>query len=69
VVGRRPDGYHELHSLMCGVALYDRLVLQIRGESNEIPAPLPGVPGDETNLAPGRQLFNQALAPKPAWFP
>jgi 4-diphosphocytidyl-2-C-methyl-D-erythritol kinase len=62
VVGRRPDGYHELHSLMCAVALYDRLVLQMGSPRNEIACTPAGLPGDETNLALGAATrFNQAL--------
>ena len=52
VTGRRPDGYHNLLSLMCGVSLYDDILLTRM--------PCPGiivkcdhaaVPEDETNLA------------------
>lgn len=52
ITGRRPDGYHNLLSLMCGVSLYDDILLA--------PASRPGisircdhgaVPEDKTNLA------------------
>ena len=62
VIGRRPDGYHELFSLMCGVALYDHLVLGIGAAENTIQCDHPGVPADESNLAlKAALLFNQTL--------
>lgn len=33
VLGRRPDGYHELDTLMCPVSLYDELTLALTPES------------------------------------
>jgi 4-diphosphocytidyl-2-C-methyl-D-erythritol kinase len=63
VVGRRPDGYHELCSLMCGVGLYDRLVLELGGDCNTVRCSHPDVPNDATNLAlKAANCFNQALA-------
>jgi 4-diphosphocytidyl-2-C-methyl-D-erythritol kinase len=62
VIGRRPDGYHELRSLMCCIDLYDRLSLQFGISHNEIACMHPDVPEDETNLAiKAVVLFNQAL--------
>jgi 4-diphosphocytidyl-2-C-methyl-D-erythritol kinase len=68
VTGRRPDGYHNLLSLMCGVSLYDDILL----------APIPragivvrcdhrAVPEDETNLAyRAADLFFSKLGRPPA---
>jgi 4-diphosphocytidyl-2-C-methyl-D-erythritol kinase len=52
VCGKRPDGYHELFSLMCCITLFDELSLQIgRGKAIEIQCSHPNVPVDDTNLA------------------
>ena len=52
IFGKRPDGYHELFSLMCRVTLFDELTLQIgRGKIIEIDCSHPDVPADDTNLA------------------
>jgi 4-diphosphocytidyl-2-C-methyl-D-erythritol kinase len=52
VCGKRPDGYHELFSLMCCITLFDELSLQIgRGKAIEIHCSHPNVPVDNTNLA------------------
>jgi len=32
VLGKRPDGYHELHSLMCSLALHDSVRLELAPE-------------------------------------
>ena len=52
VCGKRPDGYHELFSLMCCITLFDELSLQIgSGKMIEIHCSHPNVPVDDTNLA------------------
>jgi 4-diphosphocytidyl-2-C-methyl-D-erythritol kinase len=52
ICGKRPDGYHELFSLMCRITLFDELVLQIgSGKAIEINCSHPDVPADDTNLA------------------
>jgi 4-diphosphocytidyl-2-C-methyl-D-erythritol kinase len=62
VIGRRPDGYHELRSLMCCIDLYDRLSLQFGTSQNEIVCMHADVPEDGTNLViKAVVLFNQAL--------
>ncbi|MFZ1985183.1 MAG: 4-(cytidine 5'-diphospho)-2-C-methyl-D-erythritol kinase [Desulfatitalea sp.] len=63
VLGRRPDGYHELYSLICCVALYDRLLLTLGGSADEIVCDPPWVPADSSNLAlKAAVLFNDTLA-------
>ncbi len=63
IVGRRPDGYHDLLSLMCCVALYDRLQLKIGVSKDRIECNHPEVPADATNLAmKAVTLFNQTLS-------
>lgn len=51
VTGKRPDGYHELFSLMCCVSLCDTIFLQFGTEKIEIESSHPQIPLDETNLA------------------
>ena len=48
---KRPDGYHELFSLMCRVTLFDEISLQFcGGKTIEIHCSHPDVPVDDTNL-------------------
>jgi hypothetical protein len=51
MTGRRPDGYHELASLMACIDLYDRIVLTYTGRDIRLACNAPGVPADESNLA------------------
>ena len=63
VRGKRPDGYHELHSLMCCVTLFDEISLQIGTiDTVNIQCSHPGVPSDTTNLAHrAARLFQNKL--------
>ncbi len=51
VTGRRPDGYHELESLFCPLALSDRLHLDFEARGVSLSCDHPGVPADPSNLA------------------
>ena len=51
VTGKRPDGYHELFSLMCCVSLFDSISLQFGTPKIEVESSHPHLPLDETNLA------------------
>ena len=54
VRGKRPDGYHELFSLMCRIDIFDEISLEIggsRADAVEIFCSHPKVPSDATNLA------------------
>ena len=54
VIGRRPDGYHELDTLMMGLALADRLRIAERAGEDRLRVSGPqarGVPADARNLA------------------
>jgi len=51
VVGKRPDGYHELSSLMLPIAVYDRLELRLAGQGVALDCAHPDVPDDHQNLA------------------
>mgnify|MGYP000069545916 FL=1 len=63
VCGKRPDGYHELCSLMCCITLFDEISLQIgTGDTVNVYCSHPGVPSDATNLAHRAAcLFQQKL--------
>ena len=50
VTGKRPDGFHEIFSLMCPVSLYDSIELTFDGEGMAVVCDHPDVPEDETNL-------------------
>src|SRR3989304_6094368 len=50
VLGKRPDGYHELATVMQAVDLSDRLGLR-DADDLELVSRAPGVPTDATNLA------------------
>ena len=51
ITGKRPDGYHDLYSLMCPLALYDILTLDIGGRRIGVVCDHPDVPEDASNLA------------------
>jgi 4-diphosphocytidyl-2-C-methyl-D-erythritol kinase len=51
VVGKRPDGYHDLVTLMCCVGLYDTVSLTFGLKKTDVSCGHPDVPEDETNLA------------------
>jgi 4-diphosphocytidyl-2-C-methyl-D-erythritol kinase len=62
VTGKRPDGYHELFSLMCCVTLCDTIYLQFGTEKIQIESSHPQIPLDQTNLAhKAAALFLNAL--------
>lgn len=51
VLGRRPDGYHELRTVFQTVSLRDRLTFRPLADGRiELDCDAPGVPADETNL-------------------
>jgi len=50
VTHKRPDGYHDLRSLMCCVGLYDVLTLEMRDSGITVTCPHPQVPEDARNL-------------------
>ena len=51
VIGKRPDGYHDLHSLMCRVDLYDVIYFDFNTADVTVKCAHPDVPEDHTNLA------------------
>ena len=53
VIGKRPDSYHDLFSLMCPISLYDTVTLSFRPDVPDITVDCsdPNVPNDDSNLA------------------
>ncbi len=51
VLGKRPDGYHEVEMLMQAVALYDLVTVRIAERGLSVVCGAPGVPEDERNIA------------------
>ncbi len=50
IIGKRPDGYHDIISLICGVGLYDTLLFTFNAKILSVSCAHPLVPEDETNL-------------------
>jgi 4-diphosphocytidyl-2-C-methyl-D-erythritol kinase len=52
VLGKRPDGYHDLSSLMLPVGVYDEIILDLRDDGGvRVECDHPDVPQDRGNLA------------------
>ena len=51
VTGKRPDGYHELVTLMCPITLTDTVTVKLMRREITVTCADPNVPEDETNLA------------------
>jgi 4-diphosphocytidyl-2-C-methyl-D-erythritol kinase len=65
VTGKRPDGYHDLISLMCCVDLYDEVSLSFGRETTTVTCDHPEVPEDPSNLAhAAAALFLKSLNKK-----
>lgn len=63
VVGRRPDGYHEIITLLSRIGLFDTVVLDFDQPSISVSCSHPGVPEDSSNLAyQAAQVFYDALS-------
>ena len=50
VVGRRPDGYHEVVTVMQPLSLADDLTVDLAGESIQLTCDQPELPQGEENL-------------------
>jgi 4-diphosphocytidyl-2-C-methyl-D-erythritol kinase len=50
ILGRRPDGYHEVHTLLQTIDLHDRLQLEATAGQIEIICDRESLPTDESNL-------------------
>ncbi|MFP4475232.1 MAG: 4-(cytidine 5'-diphospho)-2-C-methyl-D-erythritol kinase [Desulfatibacillaceae bacterium] len=51
VAGRRPDGYHDLETLMCPVGIHDRIVIRKAESGIRVECGHPDVPGGRDNIA------------------
>jgi len=51
ITGRRPDGYHDLISLMCLIDLHDTLRIEFNSAATQVSCSHPDVPENESNLA------------------
>ena len=65
IIGKRPDGYHELVTLMCPVGLFDTLRLTFQTPGITVSCDHPDVPGGKDNLAytAARRFFRFADLP------
>ena len=63
VTEKRPDGYHNLYSLMCPVTLFDTLTFTFGYPRLSMVCDHPGVPSDERNLAWQAALLFQKRVP------
>jgi 4-diphosphocytidyl-2-C-methyl-D-erythritol kinase len=64
VLGKRPDGYHEIDSLMQAIDLYDHITIE-KSDSIELECDDPSIPSDSSNLA----FKAAALLQRAAYFP
>jgi len=51
ITGKRPDGYHDLITLMCCIDLYDTISIAFNAKKISVVCNNPKVPEDKTNLA------------------
>lgn len=51
ITGKRPDGYHNLITLMCCIGLYDTILLDFDSEYISVSCSDPNVPPNKSNLA------------------
>ena len=51
ITGKRPDGYHELETIMVPLDFGDTITLHLRPTGTELECDNPNLPVDETNLA------------------
>ena len=66
IVGRRPDGYHEIESFMQKVALSDQLHLSAGNEGVSLACPGTDLPEDDGNLVfRAAQLFFKTIGKRP----
>ncbi len=62
VVGKLPNGYHELKTLFASVSLHDLVEIAETGRGVRVHCAHPGVPGDLTNLAGRAARLMRSLA-------
>lgn len=70
ILGRRPDGFHEVETRLCKINLADTVLLERIGDgrSLELTCNVPGVPLDDSNLAfKALRAFEQRVGKTQAW--
>lgn len=50
ILGRRPDGYHDIYSLVQAVNLYDTLTISVTSQGTELVGTVANVPLDSSNI-------------------
>ncbi len=66
VRGRRPDGYHEIETVLQMVSLYDEISIAEGGEGIDLTLDAPGLPEGEENLVVrAARLFCRELGKEP----
>ena len=68
ILGRRPDGYHELRMVMQSIDLSDQVILDVRPEPGlRVTADVPYIPKGENNIAvkAALQFFERTGLPRP----
>jgi 4-diphosphocytidyl-2-C-methyl-D-erythritol kinase len=66
VLRRRPDGFHEIETLMAPLSLADELTIEPGGEGIAFSCDDPSLPGDETNLVHRAAALFYERAKRPA---
>lgn len=51
VLGKRPDGYHEVRMIMQTIGLYDKVVMEVAGDEIEVTSSSKWIPAGEGNIA------------------
>lgn len=51
ITGKRPDGYHNLITLMCCINVYDTILINFNAKETSVKCADPKVPEDKTNTA------------------
>lgn len=70
ILGRRPDGFHEVETRLCKVAVADTVSLELlgKGKSIELTCNVPGIPLDDSNLAiKAIKAFEQKTGKTQSW--
>ena len=53
ILGRMPDGFHEVETRLCKISIADTVSLELKGKGSKIDLTcnIPGIPLDDSNLA------------------
>lgn len=70
ILGRRPDGFHEVETRLCKIGIADTVSLELTGTGNSVALTcnIPGIPLDESNLAiKALRAFEQRAGKTHSW--